>query len=81
MAVQPCTAWIPIKKILIPKLEHYGIRGLALDLLQNYLEKQTQFVEVKKKSSNVLPINQSATRFSTLSMSVSDMHQWPKWCS
>ena len=44
-------------KILISKLEHYGIRGLPLHLFQNYLEKPTQFVEINKKSSNVLPIN------------------------
>ena len=33
-------------KILISKLEHYGIRGLPLHLFQNYLEKRTQFVEI-----------------------------------
>ena len=45
-------------KILIPKLEHYGIRGLPLHLAFSklwYLEKRTQFVQVNKK--NLLPIN------------------------
>ena len=45
-------------KILISKLERYGIRGLPLHLFQNYLEKRTQFVEINKQSSNVLSINQ-----------------------
>ena len=44
-------------KILISNLEHYEIRGLPLHLSQSYLEKQTQFVEINKKTSNVLPIN------------------------
>ena len=45
-------------EILIPKLEHYGIRGLPLHLAFSklwYLEKRTQFVQVNKK--NLLPIN------------------------
>ena len=37
-------------KILISKLEHYGIRGLPLHLFQNYLEKRTQFVNINKKA-------------------------------
>ena len=45
------------RKILISNLEHYEIRGLPLHLSQSYLEKQTQFVEINKKTSNVLPIN------------------------
>ena len=53
-------------KILISKLEHYGIRGLPLHLFQNYLEKRTQFVEINKKSSNVLPINHGVPQGSVL---------------
>ena len=37
-------------KILISKLEHYGIRGLPLHLFQNYLKKRTQFVNINKKA-------------------------------
>ena len=44
-------------KKLISKLAHYRIRGLPLHLIQNYLEKWTQFVEINEKSSNALPIN------------------------
>ena len=53
-------------KILISKLEHYGIKGLPLHLFQNYMEKQTQFVEINKKSSNVLPINHGVPQVSLL---------------
>ena len=44
-------------KIFLSKLEHCGIRGMPLKLFQNYLMNQTQFVEINKKCSDVLPIN------------------------
>ena len=53
-------------KIRISKLEHYGIRGLPLHLFQNYLENQTRFVNINKKSSNVLPINHGVPQASVL---------------
>ena len=53
-------------KILISKLKHYRIRGLPLHLFQNYLEKRNQFVEINKKSSNVLPINHGVPQGSYL---------------
>ena len=36
-------------KILLSKLEHYGIRGMPLKLFQNYLMNRTQFGEISKK--------------------------------
>ena len=36
-------------KILLSKLEHYGIRGMPLKLFQNYLMNRTQLVEINKK--------------------------------
>ena len=32
-------------KILLSRLEHYRIRGIALNLFQNYLKNQIQFVD------------------------------------
>ena len=53
-------------KILLSKLEHYGIRGIALNLFQNYLKNQTQFVEINKKSSTILPIDYGVPQGSVL---------------
>ena len=38
-------------KILLGKLEHYGIRGNALHLLESYLSDRKQFVLIKKKAN------------------------------
>ena len=42
--------------ILLQKLEHYGIRGVALDWFKNYLTGRTQFVKYKTTNSNSLSI-------------------------
>ena len=42
--------------ILLQKLEHYGIRGAALDWFKNYLTGRTQFVKYKTTNSNSLSI-------------------------
>ena len=64
-----------IHKTLISKLELYGIRGLPLHLFQNYLEKQTQFVEINKKNLKCTS-NKSwwAPRFSTWFTSIPDLY-------
>ena len=63
-------------KILISKLEHYGIRGLPLHLFQNYLEKRIQFVEInKKKLKCASNKSQSVPRFSTWSTCIPDLYQ------
>ena len=43
-------------QILISKLEHYGVRGVPLNLFKSYLENRKQFVSVKNISSDILPI-------------------------
>ncbi len=39
-------------KILINKLNHYGIRGTALNWFSSYLVNQQQFTYINKTSSN-----------------------------
>ena len=53
-------------KILLSKLKHYGIRGITLNLVQNYLKNRTQFVEINKKSSAILPIDYGIPQGSVL---------------
>ena len=38
-------------KILLSKLEHYGIRGTTLDLLKSYLSNRSQYVQIEKSKS------------------------------
>lgn len=41
--------------ILLGKLEHYGVRGLARDLIKSYLTNRKQFVQLNGFKSNTLP--------------------------
>ena len=43
-------------KILLQKLEHYGIRGKVLDWFRSYLSSRSQYVVVNGHSSEILPI-------------------------
>ncbi len=43
--------------ILLDKLEHYGIRGIAKKLLQSYLCNRTQFVQIKDTKSTIITLN------------------------
>ena len=54
-------------KILLSKLKQDRIRGMPLDLFQNWLMSQTQFVEInKKESSNVLLLHYGVLQGSVL---------------
>ena len=44
-------------KILLHKLHHYGIRGAAYALIENYLTSRNQFVTFSNTSSYTKPIN------------------------
>ena len=42
--------------ILLKKLQHYGIRGLPLELIKSYLTNRTQKVSVNGVTSSELPL-------------------------
>ena len=44
-------------QILLKKLSHYGVRGIALDWFQNYLTDRNQYVYINGTSSELLPIS------------------------
>ena len=54
--------------ILLQKLEHYGIRGVALDWFKNYLTGRTQFGKYKTTNSNSLSIKCGVPQGSVLGL-------------
>ena len=45
-----------LHNILLKKLEHYGIRGKSLDLLENYLTNRKQYVCINDMKSEMLDV-------------------------
>ena len=52
--------------VLLHKLQHYGVRGPSLDLLQSYLDQRKQFVSIVNTSSQIASISFGVPQGSTL---------------
>ena len=52
--------------ILLSKLEHYGVDGIPLQLVKNYLTNRKQYVKLNEVDSNLLPINTGVPQGSIL---------------
>ena len=69
-----CSVFIDLQKafdtvdheILIAKLHHYGIRGLASNWFKTYLSNRLQFVSISGKDSSLLPISHGVPQGSVL---------------
>ena len=53
-------------RLLLKKLRHYGIRGMALDWFVSYLSDRKQFVAVNSAESSLLPITHGVPQGSIL---------------
>ena len=53
-------------KILVKKLEIYGVRGVCLNWFRNYLDGRCQFVRINNSNSGTLPINTGVPQGSVL---------------
>lgn len=52
--------------ILLSKLYHYGIRGIPLNWVENYLHNRTQFIKIGSSQSNAETITCGIPQGSTL---------------
>ena len=53
-------------QILLDKLEHYGIRGVAFDLFNSYLTNRKQYTSLDNLASSILSVNTGVPQGSVL---------------
>ena len=53
-------------KMLLVKLEHYGIRGCALEWFRSYLPERKQYFSVNGNKSNILSLTYGVPQGSVL---------------
>ena len=61
--------------ILIDKLEFYGLKGVASDLLKNYLTNRKQHVEFENAQSDMLNISTGVPQRSILGPLLFNLHK------
>ena len=72
-------------KILIQKLEYYGIRGVCNDWFKSYLSDCKQFVSINGYNSDLMPLGCGAPQVSVLEpllflIYINDLHEAIQYC-
>ena len=61
--------------ILLSKLNHYGIKGVALDLFKSYLSDRTQYATINNERSEIQTIKWCTIRLHLMTLIISHIHK------